>query len=83
MTDMQSYPLSYGSHDMKFTWQDIVDGLFPTKEQIRKREEQRIALHRIMGEVIAKHKGETPDELLAKSEFIRERLSTTHPHDHT
>jgi nanoRNase/pAp phosphatase (c-di-AMP/oligoRNAs hydrolase) len=50
-------------HDMKFTLKDIVDGLFPTKEQIRKREEQRIALYSILGEIIAKHKDKVPDEL--------------------
>jgi len=58
--------------NMKFTWQDIINGIFPSAEQIKKREKLQRSLHNLMGEFINEHQSQIPPEVLAKSDYIRD-----------
>ena len=58
--------------NMKFTWQDIIDGIFPSQEQLKKREDSERSLHNLMGEFIKEHHSKIPIKVLLKSDYIRD-----------
>ena len=55
-------------HGMKITWEDIINGIFPTKEMIEKQQQQRNAINSFLEDFIVAHASEIPTEILEKSD---------------
>ena len=57
---------------MKITWQDIIDGLFPSPEHRRQTDCMNMKLHDFMGKFLAENASSIPPEIIAKSDFVRD-----------
>jgi len=53
---------------MKITWEDIINGIFPTKEMIEKQQQQHNVMNSILEDFIVAHASEIPTEMLEKSD---------------
>lgn len=59
-------------HDMKLTWKDIFDGLFPSKERCDALEKAKIDQHHLIGKIITDNLDNVPVEVFLRSDYVRD-----------